>query len=54
MKALAYNEPHDVSIKNVPQKIEKPTDMLVSTNVCNSKLHMYEGWFEVKQVEQKE
>src|SRR6185312_4006357 len=47
MKALIYNGPRDVRIKNVPDAtIEKPTDVLVkitSTNICGSDLHMYEG-----------
>jgi len=47
MKAVVYNGPRDVSVKNVPDaKIERPTDVLVritSTNICGSDLHMYEG-----------
>lgn len=47
MKALVYNGPRDVSVKEVPDpKIERPTDVLVqitSTNICGSDLHMYEG-----------
>src|ERR1700722_19754992 len=47
MKALVYNGPRDVRIKEVPDaKIEKPTDVLVritTTNICGSDLHMYEG-----------
>ena len=47
MKALIYNGPHDVSVKEVPDaKIERPTDVLVkmtTTNICGSDLHMYEG-----------
>ena len=47
MKALIYNGPHDVQVKEVPDaKIERPTDVLVkitSTNICGSDLHMYEG-----------
>jgi glutathione-independent formaldehyde dehydrogenase len=47
MKALVYNGPRDVSVKDVPDpKMEKPTDVLVritSTNICGSDLHMYEG-----------
>ena len=47
MKALVYNGPCDVSVKNVPDaKIERPTDVLVkitTTNICGSDLHMYEG-----------
>ena len=47
MKALVYNGPRDVSVKDVPDpKIEQPTDVLVritATNICGSDLHMYEG-----------
>lgn len=47
MKALVYNGPRDVQVKDVPDaKIEKPTDVLVritTTNICGSDLHMYEG-----------
>ena len=47
MKALVYNGPYDVQVKNMPDaKIEKPTDVLVritTTNICGSDLHMYEG-----------
>jgi threonine dehydrogenase-like Zn-dependent dehydrogenase len=47
MKAVVYNGPRDVSVQNVPDpKIERPTDVLVkimSTNICGSDLHMYEG-----------
>ncbi len=47
MKALVYNGPRDVSIKNVPDaRIERATDVLVritSSNICGSDLHMYEG-----------
>jgi glutathione-independent formaldehyde dehydrogenase len=47
MKALVYNGPRDVSVKDVPDaKIERPTDVLVKitrTNICGSDLHMYEG-----------
>lgn len=46
MKALVYNEPRNVSVKNVAEpKIKKPTNVLVkitSTNICGSDLHMYE------------
>src|SRR6202012_2373501 len=52
MKALVYNGPHDVQVKNVPDaKIEQPTDVLVkitSTNICGSDLHMYEGRTDVE------
>lgn len=47
MKAVVYNGPRDVIVKDVPDpKIEQPTDVLVritSTNICGSDLHMYEG-----------
>ncbi|HNP62084.1 MAG TPA: glutathione-independent formaldehyde dehydrogenase, partial [Nitrospirales bacterium] len=47
MKAVVYNGPQDVSVKEVPDaKIERPTDVLVkmtTTNICGSDLHMYEG-----------
>lgn len=47
MKAVVYNGPRDVAVKNVPDaSIERPTDVLVritSTNICGSDLHMYEG-----------
>ncbi len=52
MKALVYNGPRDIEIKNVPDaKIERPTDVLVkitSANICGSDLHMYEGRTDVK------
>lgn len=52
MKALVYQGPHKVAVKNVPDpKIEKPTDVLVkitSTNICGSDLHMYEGRTDVE------
>jgi glutathione-independent formaldehyde dehydrogenase len=47
MKALVYNGPCDVQVKDMPDAtIEKPTDVLVrvtTTNICGSDLHMYEG-----------
>jgi glutathione-independent formaldehyde dehydrogenase len=47
MKALVYDGPRKVSVKNVPDpRIEQPTDALVritSTNICGSDLHMFEG-----------
>ncbi|MCQ4205568.1 glutathione-independent formaldehyde dehydrogenase [Streptomyces longispororuber] len=47
MKALVYEGPREVQVKDVPDaKIERPTDVLVritSTNICGSDLHMYEG-----------
>jgi glutathione-independent formaldehyde dehydrogenase len=47
MKALVYNGPRDVSVREMADpKIEQPTDVLVritTTNICGSDLHMYEG-----------
>jgi len=47
MKALVYNGPRDVSVRNVPDaKIERATDVLVkitTTNICGSDLLMCEG-----------
>lgn len=47
MRALVYNGPRDVKVKEMPDaKIEEPTDVLVritTTNICGSDLHMYEG-----------
>ncbi|WP_347558950.1 glutathione-independent formaldehyde dehydrogenase [Robbsia sp. KACC 23696] len=47
MKALVYEGPRKVSVKNMPDaRIEQPNDVLVkitSTNICGSDLHMYEG-----------
>jgi glutathione-independent formaldehyde dehydrogenase len=47
MKALVYNGPKNVAVKEVPDaQIEKATDVLVevtTTNICGSDLHMYEG-----------
>jgi len=47
MKALVYEGPRKVSVKEVPDaRIERPTDVVVrirSTNICGSDLHMYEG-----------
>lgn len=47
MKALVYNGPRDVQVKDMPDaRIERPTDALVRitrTNICGSDLHMYEG-----------
>ncbi|MDJ0435890.1 alcohol dehydrogenase catalytic domain-containing protein [Rhodococcus qingshengii] len=47
MKALVYDGPREVHVKDVPDaRIENPTDVLVkitSTNICGSDLHMYEG-----------
>ncbi|HEX3853487.1 MAG TPA: alcohol dehydrogenase catalytic domain-containing protein, partial [Polyangiaceae bacterium] len=53
MKALVYNGPRDVKIKNVPDpRIERPTDALIritTSNICGSDLHMYEGRTSVEQ-----
>jgi glutathione-independent formaldehyde dehydrogenase len=47
MKAVVYEGPHQVTVKEVPDaRIERPTDVLVritTTNICGSDLHMYEG-----------
>jgi len=47
MKAVVYDGPRHVSVKDVPDaRIERPTDVLVritSANICGSDLHMYEG-----------
>jgi threonine dehydrogenase-like Zn-dependent dehydrogenase len=47
MRALVYNGPRDVRVKEVPDaKIQEATDVLVritTTNICGSDLHMYEG-----------
>ena len=47
MKALVYEGPHKVSVREVPDaKLERPGDVLVrvtATNICGSDLHMYEG-----------
>jgi threonine dehydrogenase-like Zn-dependent dehydrogenase len=47
MKALVYDGPRSVNVKEVPDAtIEQPTDVLVkitTTNICGSDLHMYEG-----------
>lgn len=52
MKALVYNGPRDVSVKEVPDpQIEQPTDVLVkitTTNICGSDLHMYDGRTDVE------
>ena len=53
MKALVYNGPRDVQVKEMPDaKIEKETDVLVritTTNICGSDLHMYEGRTDMEQ-----
>jgi len=47
MKAIVYNGPFDVGVKEIPDaKIEEATDVLVkitTTCICGSDLHMYEG-----------
>ncbi len=47
MKAVVYHGPRDVRVDTVADaRIEKPTDVLVrimTTNICGSDLHMYEG-----------
>jgi glutathione-independent formaldehyde dehydrogenase len=47
MKAVVYEGPYKVSVKDVPDaRIERPTDALIritTTNICGSDLHMYEG-----------
>lgn len=47
MKAVVYNGPRDVRVQEVPDpRLERPTDALVkivTTNICGSDLHMYEG-----------
>lgn len=47
MRALVYNGPRQVVVKNMPDAtIERATDVLVritTTNICGSDLHMYEG-----------
>jgi glutathione-independent formaldehyde dehydrogenase len=47
MKAVVYNGPRDVGVKDVADaRIEQATDVVVritTTNICGSDLHMYEG-----------
>jgi len=47
MKAIVYNGPRDVQVKEVPDpKIKHPNDAIIkitTTNICGSDLHMYEG-----------
>ncbi len=47
MKAIVYNGPRDVQVKDMPDpSIEHPNDVIVqitTTNICGSDLHMYEG-----------
>jgi glutathione-independent formaldehyde dehydrogenase len=53
MKALVYNGPRDVGVREVPDpKIAQPTDAIVkitTTNICGSDLHMYEGRTDVEE-----
>ena len=52
MKAVVYEGPRQVRIKDVPDPIiAEPTDVIVqitSTNICGSDLHMYEGRTEIE------
>jgi glutathione-independent formaldehyde dehydrogenase len=52
MKALVYNGPRDVSVKDMPDPtIQHPNDVIVritTTNICGSDLHMYEGRTELE------
>lgn len=47
MKAIVYNGPRDVQVKEMPDpEIKHPCDVIVkitTTNICGSDLHMYEG-----------
>ena len=47
MKAVVYNGPRDVGVKDVADaRIEQATDVVVritTTNICGSDLHIYEG-----------
>ena len=47
MKAIVYNGPRDVEVKEMPDpSIQHPSDVIVkvtTTNICGSDLHMYEG-----------
>lgn len=47
MRAIVYNGPRDVQVKEVPDpKIQHPNDVIIrvtTTNICGSDLHMYEG-----------
>ncbi|MGW4487411.1 glutathione-independent formaldehyde dehydrogenase [Amycolatopsis sp. NPDC004368] len=53
MKAVVYQGPRDVEVREVPEpKIDQPTDAIVritTTNICGSDLHMYEGRTNVEQ-----
>jgi glutathione-independent formaldehyde dehydrogenase len=52
MKAIVYNGPRDVQIKDMPDPtIQHPSDVIVritTTNICGSDLHMYEGRTELE------
>ena len=52
MKAIVYNGPRNVSVKEMPDpKIKHPNDVIVritATNICGSDLHMYEGRTELE------
>jgi threonine dehydrogenase-like Zn-dependent dehydrogenase len=52
MKAVVYNGPRDVAVKDMPDpKIQHPNDVIVritTTNICGSDLHMYEGRTELE------
>ena len=47
MKAVVYQEPHKVTVEQMPDpKIEAPTDAIIritTSNICGSDLHMYDG-----------
>ena len=47
MKAVHYEKPFEVSVKEVPQpKIEHPDDAIIKVTtaaICGSDLHMYQG-----------
>jgi glutathione-independent formaldehyde dehydrogenase len=47
MRAVVYEGPYQVSVRNVPDaRIETPRDAVVritTTNICGSDLHMFEG-----------
>ncbi len=52
MKAIVYNGPRDVQVKDMPDPhIQHPNDVIVqitTTNICGSDLHMYEGRTELE------
>ena len=53
MKAVVYQGPRDVTVKEMPDpSIQAPQDAIVritTTNICGSDLHMYEGRTAVEQ-----